>query len=274
MCKVFKVSRSGYYKYLKAKPSKRSLENIIFKKEILEIYENSYKRYGSPKIAAKMRSNGFCISRPRVAKIMKAEGLKSIIRKKYVATTDSKHNFEIKENLLNRNFITDAPGKVWVSDITYIPVGKSWIYLTIVMDLFDKKIIGWSISSSLKAKDTVIKALQMAKKNRIIENNLIFHSDRGVQYACNEFTSLIRSLNIRQSMSRKGDCWDNAMAENFFKILKSELIYHNTFMTIPEAELELFRFIEIWYNRKRIHAALNYQTPDEYGKNKNIKKCA
>ena len=268
MCKILQVSRSGYYAWLKRKPSARTLENQELVKHVREIYHKSKQRYGSPKITMALRARGYLISRPRVARLMKANKLKSIVHKKYqVKTTDSNHGYPVKADLVERNFHATTPSQIWVSDITYIPTQQGWLYVTVIMDLYDRKIIGWSLSTNMTAKDTVCRAWQMARTNRSISSSLIFHSDRGVQYACKEFSSQLKASNIRQSMSRKGDCWDNAVAENFFKILKSELGKKRSFQTLRDAKTEVFEFIEIWYNRNRMHSRLGYLTPESFGNN-------
>jgi len=268
MCKVFKVGRSGYYDWLEREPSARTLENQKAKQIIKMIYKESKGRYGSPKITEELKARGMKLSRPRVARLMRSEGIKSIVHKKFrVVTTDSKHNYPIADNHLNRNFKVEKPGKVWVSDITYIRTAQGWLYLTIIMDLFDRKIIGWALSKTLTTKDTVLAAWRMALINRPLSGRLIFHSDRGVQYASYEFRNALSGKPVTQSMSRKGDCWDNAVAENFFKILKGELVRHHRFISQDQAKSEVFQFIEIWYNRKRIHAYLGYLTPEEFGNN-------
>ena len=192
--------------------------------KIRSIYYWSKQRYGSPKIMKELKTLGYQVSRPRVARLMKANNLRSIVNKKFkVQTTDSAHNHPIKCNLLNRDFKVSKPSQTWVSDITYIPTNEGWLYLTMIMDLFDRKVIGWSLSNNMTARDTVLRAFQMALKNRCITTSMIFHLDRGVQYACQAFTEYLEAGKVRQSMSRKGDCCDNAVAENFFKILNSEL---------------------------------------------------
>ena len=269
MCKVFNVSRSGYYNWLERKPSKRSVENQHIKGLIKAAYADSKGRYGSPKITKELNAQGLKISRQRVARLMRSDGIRSIIKKKYrVSTTDSNHNLPVAKNLLNREFKVKRPGKVWVSDITYIRTNQGWLYLTIIMDLYDRKIIGWALSKTMSTLETVMAAWRMALINRPICSELTFHSDRGVQYASIEFKEALAGKPIRQSMSRKGNCWDNAVAESFFKILKSEMIYHNQYISQLQAKTEVFEFIEIWYNRKRRHSYLGYLTPDEYGKNK------
>jgi transposase InsO family protein len=202
---------------------------------------------------------------------MKAANIRSIVHKKFkIVTTDSNHNYPVAENLLNRDFSPSIIGKAWVSDITYIKTLEGWLYLTVILDLADRKVIGWALSQTMKACDTVIAAWKMAIKNRAIITELIFHSDRGVQYACHEFRDILKACPmVVQSMSRKANCWDNAVAESFFKTLKSELVNHIPPKTIAATKIEVFEFLEIWrpplrYNRKRIHASLGYLTPVEY----------
>jgi len=266
MCKVFKVSRSGYYHWLNRKPSSRQIETNKIKQEIKVLYEQSKNRYGSPKITEQLKNAGWQVSRPRVARIMRSEGIRSIIDKKFKkSTTDSNHDYPIAENHLNRDFSADQVAKKWVSDITYIPTKQGWLYLTIILDLFDRKIVGWALSTTMSANDTVIAAWRMAIKNRTAKG-ILFHSDRGVQYASKAFRKEIQQYETKQSMSRKGNCWDNAVAENFFKILKSEMVYQTKYQSILQAKTDVFEFIEIWYNRKRIHAYLGYKTPEQYYK--------
>ena len=257
MCKVLGVSRSSYYSWLSRDPSKRFVENEELSNRIKKIYELSKRTYGSPRVTIKLQEEGLHVSRRRVARLMKRQNLKSIIRKKWVITTDSRHNYPVVENKLNRDFNVTRPGQVWVSDITYIKTLQGWLYLTVIIDLYDRKVIGWSFSRSLKAAITTIPAWKMAVRNRLITQKLIFHSDRGVQYACHEFKNLLSSFKlVERSMSRKGDCWDNAVAESFFKTLKVEHIYHHNYKTFKEAELSVFEYIEAWYNVNRIHTTI------------------
>nr|WP_254070836.1 IS3 family transposase [Pedobacter sp. L105] len=219
MCSVLKVSRGGFYKWTVSRPSKRSIENQKLEAEVLQAFENSKKIYGSPRITLELHKKDIKISRPRVARIMQKAELRSIVRKKFKITTDSSHKFPVPENVLDRDFKPGVLGAVWVSDITYIRTKKGWLYLTTVIDLGDRKIIGWALSMTMKAIDTVIPAFKMAQARRPITGELIFHSDRGVQYACNEFSCLLeKNPFIIRSMSRKGNCWDNAVAESFFKV--------------------------------------------------------
>lgn len=184
--------------------------------------------------------------------------------KKYrVQTTESNHDCPVAKNLLNIEFTADKPGQKWVSDITYIATGQGWLYLTAILDLADRKVVGWALSDNLKAVDTSVTAWRMALKNRAIDSHLIFHSDRGIQYACTEFKEELAGLPVAQSMSRKGNCWDNAVAESFFKTLKSELVNHAYFETRAAARLAIFEYIEGWYNRQRKHSTLRYRTPSQ-----------
>lgn len=268
MCRVFNVSKSGYYYWKSSEPSLRSLQNLRLTDQIKYLYKASKGRYGSPKITEELKEKGWYVSRPRVARIMKSAGLKSIICKKFRgSTTDSRHNFPIADNVLGRDFNAQRPAQKWVSDITYIPTDQGWMYLTIILDLFDRKVVGWSLSTTLTAQDTVLLAWRMAIINRPLNTQLIFHSDQGVQYACYAFSNTLKNHGVIQSMSRKGNCWDNAVAENFFKTLKTELIKQVRFYNILEAKNEIFQYIEVWYNRRRKHQNLGYKTPEQYAKN-------
>jgi transposase InsO family protein len=275
MCKVLQVSCGSYYRWRKQIISIRERLKIIIEEQITLIYFKSKQRYGSPRITLELQSLGYKISRITVAKYMKELGLRSKLSKKFKVTTNSKHNYLIVENILNREFVVKTPSKVWVSDITYIQTKEGFIYLTTIMDLYDRKIIGWSLSNGMSTEETTLKAWNMAVKNRNIVEGLIFHSDRGVQYASKKFVNVLDSYKkITRSMSRKGNCWDNAVAESFFKSLKTELIYGNKLITKEQMELEVFEYIEIWYNRKRRHSALNYATIEEFNNQINYKNVA
>jgi putative transposase len=275
MCSVLKVSRCGFYNWIKRKPSNRSMENQMLEQQILEAFQSSKKTYGSPRITQTLNKKQIKVSRPRVARIMKKVHLRSIVKKKFKVTTDSNHKFSIPENKLDRNFKPGTLGAVWVSDITYIRTKQGWLYLTTVIDLGDRKVIGWALSTTMKAADTVIPAFKMAQRNRPITQQLIFHSDRGIQYACNEFKELLeKNPLVTRSMSRKGNCWDNAVAESFFKTLKTECVYQNKFTHKEQAALVVFEYIESWYNRKRLHSALGFMSPEEFGRNLNKQNIA
>lgn len=229
---------------------------------VKKIYQQSDCRYGSPRIAVDLREQGITVSRPRVARLMRKHGIRSIIRRKYrVQTTDSIHGYAIEENYLNRDFSATRLAEKWVSDLTYIRTQEGWLYLTAVLDLADRKVVGWALSETMEAEVTSVAAWRMAVRNRPITQPLLFHSDRGVQYACQQFRKQLKGMPVLQSMSRKGNCWDNAVAESFFKTMKTELIYHRKFATRKDARLAVFEFIEGWYNRKGRHSALGYRTP-------------
>lgn len=275
MCRVFKISKSSYYHWLKNGPSKRWLENEELLIRIKNIFDYSLKTYGSPRIKEELQTQGFQVSRPRVARIMKAAGIRARKPRRFVVTTDSSHNYPVAPNILNRKFSATRPGQVWVSDITYIRTNRGWLYLTVIIDLFDRKVVGWAMSKGMAAEETIIAAWRMAERNRPINQELIFHSDRGIQYACTKFTNILNANElVQRSMSRKGNCWDNAVAESFFKTIKVESVYNQIYQNHDHAKLSLFKWIETWYNRKRRHSALGYKTIEEFEILNNNQKIA
>lgn len=272
---MFKVSRSGYYDSLKGVVSQRAQENEKLLSLIKEEHKKSRRRYGSPRIFKALKDKDIRVSRPRVARLMKQANIRAKMVRRFRVTTDSKHSFAVSENLLNRNFSARVTGQAWVSDITYIRTLTGWLYLTVVLDLADRKVIGWALSETVKAKHTTVAAFKMAIKNRPVVQNLIFHSDRGVQYACDEFRKELKAYPlIRQSMSRKANCWDNAVAESFFKTLKTECVYGNRYQDQRRAAMEIFEYIEIFYNRERLHSSLGYRTPEQMEELLNTKSIA
>jgi putative transposase len=275
MCRVMKINSGCYYKWKKQPIGRRALEGVHLKLAITRVFKVSDKTYGSPRIRQELKSEGFVVSRKRVAKLMKEEGLQSKIRKQWKVTTNSSHRYSVAQNLLAQNFVVSRPDEVWVSDITYIKTSQGWLYLTVVIDLWDRAVVGWSLSKTMFTKDTVIPAWKMAHINRKITEPLMFHSDRCIQYACKAFTNYLKSNPlVKQSMSRKGNCWDNAVAESFFKTIKTELIYHHKYKTRMEAELQIFKYIETWYNKKRRHSALNGKSILEFNQINNMKSAA
>jgi transposase InsO family protein len=266
MCKILQVSTSGYYNWLKAKASKLWLYNQRLSELITTIFNDSFKSYGAPRIRTALENLGYYVSKPRVARLMKASGLFARRKRKFINTTDSKHNYPIMPNILNRSFKTTRVNQVWVSDITYIQTKQGWVYLTVIIDLFNRKVVGWSMSDDLTTQNTIIPAWYMAVNSTQITEELIFHSDRGSQYASYSFTDIIKSYKglVKQSMSRKGNCWDNAVAESFFKSLKVEWVYKHTYNYRSQAELSIFSWIETWYNKRRIHSYLGYKTINEF----------
>jgi transposase InsO family protein len=258
------VSKSSYYHWLTrvSLPKERSPKTILMDR-ILSIFNESRQVYGSVRIQKMLEREGLKYSRSYVAILMRELGIKSVLRRKYVITTDSKHHFSLAENILNREFTTTEIGTKWVSDITYIQVNESWNYLTTIIDLADRKIVGWSLSEDMTTDNTVFKAWVNARNNREIKEGFIFHSDRGVQYAAHKMKNLfLFNKKITQSMSRKGNCWDNAVAESFFKTIKHECLLRYKFNSIDELYDCINEYIN-WYNTMRIHSSLNYLTPLE-----------
>jgi len=273
MCRVFKVSTSGYYKSLKnksIKTKKMSKIDAVIKHE----YERSKGTYGSPRIMIELKKKEYSFSKSTIARSMKRMKIAARISRRFVSTTDSNHKYKVFDNLLDRNFEVDIPGKVWVSDITYVRVANYWMYLTVVIDLADRMILGWSLSKDMTAKNTVINALNNAIAFRQPMESFMFHSDRGVQYACNDFTALVKSFNGIQSMSRKGNCWDNAVAESFFKTIKVEAIYRYDILSPKQAFSIIFNYINGWYNTLRTHSALNGFAPIDAFIEKSKYTCA
>ena len=265
MASVFRVSKSSYYKWCKHPVKKWDQTNARLLVQIKDIYDNSRQTYGSPRITKQLKRKGINASRPRVARLMKQANIRSIVKKKYVVTTDSQHTYRTFENLVDRNFTPGQPGKIWVSDITYIATKQGWGYLTTIIDIGDRKVIGWTVSQSLRAQDTVIPAWKAAMAHRPITEPLLFHSDRGIQYACDAFTKeLSNHKQVHQSMSGKGDCWDNAVAESFFKTLKAEWVNRFTYQDHNQLALSLFDYIETFYNTQRAHSSLGFLSPQQY----------
>ena len=265
MCQVFQISPSGYYRWRKVLLSNREIKNLALKKRIKELFSQHQGMVGSPTITADLREEPpfFNVSRNRVARLMKEMGLRCKAVKRFVVTTDSKHKEPVSPNLLDRHFSTLAPDTVYVSDITYLKVGNKWHYLTVFMDLFSRLVVGWDLSDSLE-RFSVMKALDKAVLKRRPGQGLMIHSDRGIQYASRDFRKQLKKHGFVQSMSRKGNCWDNAVAESFFGTLKTQLIHHNRFQNVNEAEQALFQYIEIYYNRWRKHSTNGYKSPAQY----------
>ena len=266
MCRVLGVAPSGYYHWLKREPSNREKQNCILLKEIRKIYKRKRRTYGSPRITDELRDKGYACSRPRVARIMRRAGIYAKIKKKFKVTTQSKHNYPVSPNLLKQYFKAYFPDTVWTSDITYIWTRQGWLYLTIIMDLFNREIVGWSMSNRLSASTTTVPALIHAYNRRKPGSGLVFHSDQGIQYACDNFRNYLKAYKMVQSMSRKGNCYDNAVTESFFHTLKTEHVYFEKYETRDEAKNSIFEYIEIFYNRERKHSALGYKTPVEFRK--------
>ena len=260
MCDALDVNRSGYYAYKNAPLLMRQTEDERLTALIVKSFNESRQNYGTERIQKDLRELGEKISRRRIGRLMKQAGLACKTVKKFKATTNSKHDETISHNLLNRNFKVDKPNKVWVGDITYIWTDMGWLYLATVIDLFSRKVVGWSMSDCMKTS-LVNDAMQMAIWQRKPPKGLIWHTDRGSQYASKSHRALLKQHRIEQSMSRKGDCWDNAVAESFFHTLKTELVFHERYKTREQAQASIFEYIEVFYNRKRRHSANNLMSP-------------
>lgn len=269
MCRVLEVCKSGFYAWLKRLESPRSRENRRLVVEIKAFHQRSRQTYGSPRIHADLKATGHTCGKHRVARLMREHGIVSRHKRKFRATTDSRHTHPLAENKLQRRFEVSKPHRYWVSDITYIPTREGWLYLAVTLDLFHRKVVGWAMDRFIN-QQLVIDALNMAIKNSNPGSGLVHHSDRGVQYACKAFQALLKAYGIQCSMSRKGDCWDNAVAESFFHTLKVELIHDRKYNTRQEALADIFEYIEVFYNRQRRHSYLGYLTPAEFEKRANV----
>ncbi|MCT6818340.1 MAG: IS3 family transposase [Lysinibacillus fusiformis] len=265
MCEVLGVSRSGYYEWLNRPKSKQKERKEKLTSQIKRVYLDSRRNYGSPKITKQLNSEGVHVSQKTVSRIMKNEGIRSKTVKKYKATTNSKHNLPIYSNLLDQQFKVDRPGKVWVADITYIWTSEGWLYLATIMELFSRRIIGWAMDARM-TKELVILALKRAIRAQSPTSGLIHHSDRGSQYASKEYQQVLRTNGIITSMSRKGNCYDNACIESFHSVIKRELVFHEKYKTRDQGKKSIIEYIVSFYNYKRIHSYTNYMSPVAYEK--------
>lgn len=268
ICEVFDVSSSGYYSWLKRPVSHRRQRDEILCELIAKIHKNSRGTYGSPRVHQKLNNDGEKCGIKKVAKLMKEKNLRGIAKKKHrVHTTDSNHDLPIAERVFKVENVAEQvtrPNQVWASDITYIPTKEGWVFLCIYLDLFTRKIVGFSMADNMKT-DLLINAMEMALGRQVLNGaELLGHSDRGSQYASEAYRDYLQKHNITASMSRKGNCWDNAFAESFFHTLKVELIYRDNFKTKEEAKSKIFEYIGVWYNRQRMHSSLGYKTPVQY----------
>ena len=264
MCRILNVSRSGYYAFLNRPESIRSVRQREVCQRIREIHNCNFRIYGSPNITVALNLEGIAISRGTVARIMRKNGIKSKVVKKYKATTNSNHDLPVAENILNREFTVESLNRKWVSDITYIPTDEGWLYLAGVLDLCDGAIVGYSMDSRMR-NELVINALTEACIRRNPAPGLLLHSDRGVQYCCKEYQREIKRRGFVCSMSRKGNCWDNAPMESFWGKLKTEWLNDRKFKTRSEAKQAIFEYIELFYNRVRFRSTIGYVPPLKMG---------
>lgn len=261
MCELLEVARSGYYAWKERQPSERAKENEVLAREIEDIHGESRKTYGSPRIREELRARGRKVSRKRVARIMRQKGIYGRRRRKFKKTTDSNHKHPVADNVLDRNFTVDKPDKVWVADITYVWTVEGWLYLAVIIDLFSRRVVGWSMADHMRT-ELVQDALRAALGHREpSEDGLLFHSDRGSQYAADDYREALSEAGIECSMSRKGECWDNAVAESFNSTIKTELVHRTIFLTRAIAKTTIAEWIEVFYNRQRRHSTIGYSTP-------------
>jgi transposase InsO family protein len=266
MCRVLQVSRSGFYDWTKRDPSERIREEQRLRLEIRSIHRKSGRTYGSPRVHQALRERGIGCSRKRIERLMRDDGVRAKKKRRFRVTTDSNHSRPVAPNLLKRRFaVKEIEGldRVWVSDITYLPTREGWLYLAVVLDLASRRVVGWAMRDSLDAV-LATDALTMALWSRKPAGGLLHHSDRGVQYACEAYQEILTQHGITCSMSKKGDCFDNAVAESFFASLEWELIEESDWHTHAEARRAVFNYLEVWYNRQRLHSSLEYRSPAEY----------
>ena len=263
-CSVLEVSRSGFYAWRGREPSATQLRQESLTETIREIHTQSDTTYGAPRVYRELLKQGHAINQKTVENYMRNAHIRSKSCRKFrISTTDSNHSHPIAPNIVDRNFSPTAKNETWTADITYIPTDEGWLYLAVVEDLFTRKIVGWSMSSSMESR-LVVDAFEMAVQRELPEEGLVAHSDRGVQYASDHYQQLLSKHDITCSMSRKGNCWDNAPMESFFATLKKELVHHEHYRTHAEARQSLFKYIEVFYNRVRSHSALGYMSPSQF----------
>lgn len=265
MCSVMKVSRQGYYKWCKTLPSPKIQKNEKLKEVIAKIHQSSRQNYGRRRIFQACKIQGISCGKNKVGRLMKQMKLRGRGKAKFVKTTDSKHNRKVFPNLITQDFRAYLPNSLWASDITYVPTKEGWLYLCVVLDCFSRAIVGWSMYDKINS-DLVTSAIQHAINFRKPGKGVIFHSDRGSQYASSSVIKLLKQHEFHQSMSNPGNCYDNAISESFFATLKTELIHKCNFLSRKEARTSIFEFIEVFYNRIRIHSKLDFKSPFEYEK--------
>ena len=263
LCRAMQVCRGGFYAWRKRGKSSRQLQNETLTEQIQTAFEESRETYGSPRLFADFKEAGVACSQKRIARLMRVAKIRAVLPKRFVVTTDSDHDLPIAENLLDRMFGAETPDTRWTADITYIWTGQGWLYLAVILDLFSRRIVGWAMDHTIE-RSLVLSALDMAIASRRPGPDLLCHSDRGSQYASGDYQKRLEEAGIVCSMSRKGNCWDNAPSESFFASLKKEMVYRTRFETRAQARSAIFEWIEVWYNRKRRHSTLGYLSPEAF----------
>ena len=266
MCAWLDVSPAGYYKWRDKGLSQREYKKQLVRSAVIDLFPKFYKRYGAPRLTKELNALGIPCSVNHVAQIMKAEGIKARNGKHFKYSPSANASSNVADNILNRNFKATKPDEKWVSDITYIDVDGEWMHLAVVLDLFSRKIIGWAVDETMTTQ-LILDAFNMAVARRKVTPGLILHSDRGVQYRAGEYCQALKAHNIIPSMSRKGNCWDNAVMESFFARLKVELVYAEQYKTLNETYRSLFEYIEVFYNHVRRHSSLGYESPMQFEDN-------
>lgn len=263
-CDALAVSRSGYYAWLGRPESARAARRVALAAKIKAVHEGNRRVYGSPRVFAALKAGGEGVCENTVASVMREHGIRAKTKRKFVPrTTDSGHGRPVAANALGREFRADAPDRKWVVDITYVPTGEGWLYVAGVLDLCSRKLVGWAMADHMRA-ELAGDALSMAVSRRRPAAGLLHHSDRGVQYACDDYRRLLESHGMEVSMSGKGDCWDNAVMESFWSTLKNELVNHERYATRDEARRSIFEYVEVFYNRQRLHSSIGYQSPEAF----------
>jgi putative transposase len=263
MCSVLEVSTSGYYAWRDRPESVRAQRNRKLLGQIRDAHQRSRCNYGSPRVTQELRAAGHCVGENRIARLMRAAQIRAKSARKWRATTQSSHRLPVAQNTLNRAFSVAQPNRVWAGDISYVWTAEGWLYLAVVLDLYSRAVIGWAMGERLTA-ELATQALTMALWRRKPAGGLLHHSDRGIQYAAGDYQQLLADHGIDCSMSRKGNCWDNAVVESFFHTLKVELVHHRRYFTRNEARQDIFEWIEVFYNRQRRHSTLGYRSPAEF----------
>ncbi len=263
MCRALEVAPSGYYAWLESLPSKKSVRDGVLLVHVRAAFTASRRRYGSPRVHAELRAAGHRVGRKRVARLMRQDGLRARHRRRFVHTTQSRHKFPIARNVVAREFEVSAPNQVWVSDLTYLRTQTGFVYMAVVLDLFARRVVGWAVSRNLDA-GIAVKALQRALALRPAPAGMVHHSDRGVHYACTDYRALLASRGITPSMSRKGDCWDNAVAESFFSSFGYELEFEANWRDEHDVERDAAEYIDGFYNPRRRHSHNSYLSPIDF----------
>jgi transposase InsO family protein len=263
MCRLLAVSRAGFYAWRQRPVATRTRQDQVLAVAVAAVYAEHHGRYGSPRVQIELRERGQRSGRKRIARLMRAQDLRARPKRRYRTTTDSRHGLPISPNLLARRFSVTRPNTAWVTDMTYLWTPQGWLYLAVIIDLFSRRVVGWSMSERIDRK-LALDALHMALAQRRPARGLIHHSDRGSQYASGDYQQLLAKHGLRGSMSRRGDCWDNAVAESFFASLKLELVYQVQWRSRTAARTAIFEYLELFYNRRRRHSSLGYLSPVEF----------